>query len=472
MALRPSWLIPRRIVFAVIVPVALVGVVTATILSRQLMPRTRTYLVERNHSDLVNATLFALETCEFGLENLLALRLASEPAMVETVRADTIDRVMDLQKRYSAVQLLIMRGDALVAASDDFSIAMIESALPLPIPAPEHPVRINSPEPAYIFWRYFPFYRWHIVGYLSDADGLGPLTQAQWVIGWSVVVLLSAFTLALVAVFFLLVARPLSRLTWAAESVTQGEYRTVPVERPDEIGQLAKSFNAMVDELRRRARESRELTARLQRGLREKEVLLQEVHHRVRNNLSVIVSLLSLRAMKMEQNEEVVQAFEESKERIRAMALVHSRLYESGDFSHIGTVDYIGTLANEISRSRDPQGRVGLEHDLQPIKVDLNRAIPLGLIVNEALTNAYNHAFDGVPNGKIRLTFRKDAENRCCLAIRDNGRGIDATGSPRHGLGMTLIEELTKQLGGELHIRSEHGLSVEVRFPCPPGQQE
>lgn len=132
----------------------------------------------------------------------------------------------------------------------------------------------------------------------------------------------------------------------------------------------------------------------LEKALEEKDLLLKEIHHRVKNNLMIISSLLSLQARYL-KDKEALEIFKESENRARSMALIHERLYRSSNLKEIDMMDYLQTLARSIFTSYAPQG-VELKFDIDKIKMDIELAIPVGLIVNELITNSFKHAF---PNG-------------------------------------------------------------------------
>ncbi len=213
----------------------------------------------------------------------------------------------------------------------------------------------------------------------------------------------------------------------------------------------------------------REREALIQLNERRLETLLKEVHHRVKNNLQLIVSLLSLKAG---GSEEVDDAFAESIDRIRVMATIHETLYESRDFSHIDLGAYVRTIVEWImsSYAHGPTlPRLSLE--LEPVTVDIDAAVPCGLIVNELFTNTIKYAFgDDHPNPTVSVGVARDAGGAVVLSVGDNGRGLPADIEPERAetLGLQLIVSLAAQLKGSWSLDRSGGTAWTVRFARPP----
>ncbi len=204
----------------------------------------------------------------------------------------------------------------------------------------------------------------------------------------------------------------------------------------------------------------------LRSSLAEKDVLLREVHHRVKNNMQIISSLLAL-----QEGADPACAgsepFLKSRQRIRAMAMVHEALYRSGALSALDSGAYLGDLARALAAAYDAAGRdVRLDLDLAPHLLEPDRAIPCGLLVNELLTNALRHAFDGRGHGVVRLSTRT-RDGVFSLSVADDGGGMAPDASEPRGIGMQLSRSLVDQLGGSMRIDSgPHGTRVDVSFPA------
>jgi PAS domain S-box-containing protein len=231
-------------------------------------------------------------------------------------------------------------------------------------------------------------------------------------------------------------------------------------ERTAELAQANASLQTEVIE-RKRAEE------KVLVSLREKEILLKEVHHRVKNNLQIISSLLELQSGYI-HDEQSLRFFRESQDRIKTMALVHERLYASADLASIDVCEYLKNLTSQLVLSYvvDP-GYIDLEFDIGEFCLGIEEAIPCGLIVNELVSNSLKYAFSGKPGGKIAVTCRADAEDMVVLSVSDNGVGIpeelDITSSET--LGLQIVFLLTRQLRGTVNVRNDGGTSFAIRFP-------
>jgi two-component sensor histidine kinase len=204
--------------------------------------------------------------------------------------------------------------------------------------------------------------------------------------------------------------------------------------------------------------------------LEEKEWLLKEVHHRVKNNLQLIISLLQSQR-KYLLDDAAVHAIEQSQHRVRAMALIHQKLYRSEDLSHIDMPDYIQEVVEHLSESFDPDEQVTFHFRLAPLALDVAQAVPLGLIVNEAITNALKYAFPPGSRpvghgGTVQVSLTHEAGDRYLLVVADDGVGLPADVDLRrsNSMGANIMRGLSKQLGGTLHVDSHQGVTVSVSF--------
>ncbi len=203
-------------------------------------------------------------------------------------------------------------------------------------------------------------------------------------------------------------------------------------------------------------------------SLREKEVLLKEIHHRVKNNLQIITSLLNLQSRSI-HDEESLKQFTNAKNRVRAMALIHEKLYQSGDYARINLPQYVSTMLGELwANYQIPGHPIGRECDMEDVILTLDQAIPCGLIINEVITNSLKYAFPGEPKSDavIKISARRDAGGYVEIVISDNGIGmaeeVDVANSRTFGL--TLINLLTTQIGGKVTIDRDNGTKVTIRF--------
>ncbi|MEA1935662.1 MAG: sensor histidine kinase, partial [Thermodesulfobacteriota bacterium] len=204
---------------------------------------------------------------------------------------------------------------------------------------------------------------------------------------------------------------------------------------------------------------------KVQQSLKEKEVMLQEIHHRVKNNMQVISSLLNLQAGYV-KDEQALELFRECQNRVRTMALIHERLYQSKDLASIDFADYIRSLAGGLLHmySIDPD-IIKLNIHAEDVFLDINKAIPCGLIINELVSNAFKHAFPEGREGEISITLKEDkADNRYTLIVSDNGVSfpVDLDFRETETLGMRLVNILTEQLHGTIEIDRSDGTSFEI----------
>jgi PAS domain S-box-containing protein len=205
---------------------------------------------------------------------------------------------------------------------------------------------------------------------------------------------------------------------------------------------------------------------RLKASLHEKEALLKEIHHRVKNNLQVVSSLLGLQSRTI-QDPEMRKRFQESQNRIHSMALLHESLYQSENLSQIDFPDYIRQLAAHLFRSYGVNERVRLKTDLDKLDLTLDTAVPCGLIINELLSNSLKYAFPNGRSGVIRIAMREESESRIRLVVADDGIGLasdlDWTTTPT--LGLRLVRTLGQQLGATVEVNSRNGTEVQLAFP-------
>jgi two-component sensor histidine kinase len=208
---------------------------------------------------------------------------------------------------------------------------------------------------------------------------------------------------------------------------------------------------------------------RLKAALAEKELLLREMNHRVKNNFQIMEGLLRFQALKA-SDPGLSGQFDALNERIRAMAAVHERLSESGNTSMVDFADFVRTIAGELGTSyRKDEFRVRIDVAAAPLELDINLAIPCALILNEILTNAFKYAFPPSRQKRARVSISLALREGGLveLAVRDSGIGIKPGIEPgkTESLGMTLISMLTVQLGGELLLDREGGTAYTLTFP-------
>lgn len=224
---------------------------------------------------------------------------------------------------------------------------------------------------------------------------------------------------------------------------------------------LAEGFRRM-DDLE--ALEQRNLD--LEGSLAEKVVLLKEVHHRVKNNLQVISSLLSLRAEGIE-DPLALRSFEDSRAQVESMALIHERLYETEDLARLDCAEYVRALAENVFSSYGiDTGRIGLTIDVTPHIVSVDTATQCGLIVHELVSNALRHAFPDGRCGQVRVESGPLSVRRGWLRVVDDGVGLpaDLVSLSSGSLGLRLVGDLARQLNSTIEVTRDGGSSFEVQY--------
>lgn len=199
-------------------------------------------------------------------------------------------------------------------------------------------------------------------------------------------------------------------------------------------------------------------------ALKEKEALLKEIHHRVKNNLQVISSLLSLQARRLEEQESK-EALKASQSRVQSMALIHKDLYSHDDLSKINIQRYLENLSQQILASYQSNDKqITLNVEAAPIEMDVDTLIPIGLIVNELVTNALKYAFDQMEEGALWVKFASEADH-LILSVADNGIGIQENEKTPNSFGMKLIRIFAQKLNAKLEILNQGGTLVRLAIP-------
>jgi two-component sensor histidine kinase len=225
--------------------------------------------------------------------------------------------------------------------------------------------------------------------------------------------------------------------------------------------------NAMVTDMKEKQLNAiLEAEGKIRASLREKEVLLKEIHHRVKNNLQIVSSLLYLQAARTE-HPGAVSALTESRARVRSMALIHEKLYQSPNLASVDMGEYTRSLVSDLQHShRTENNSVRLTVDIGEINLGITEAIPCGLIINELVSNAVKHAFPKGKEGQIRIQLVRENTKHILLTVSDNGVGfpenVDFRNSP--SLGLTLVNSLVQQLDGSIELDRQGGTTFTITF--------
>jgi two-component sensor histidine kinase len=205
---------------------------------------------------------------------------------------------------------------------------------------------------------------------------------------------------------------------------------------------------------------------KLKRSLSEKEILLKEIHHRVKNNLQIITSMINLQ-LKMVKDESVKRTLQDSLNRINTMGQLHRSLYQGESLAEVRMGEYLDSLLDSIRDMFGTRGKeVKIETHFEDISLDPDKAIPVGLIVNELVTNSYKHAFEDRPQGSIFVSLSASDSEGFHLSVRDDGSGIleKINAKDPDSLGTRLVSVFVTQLKGRLENTSAGGLTVDVFF--------
>lgn len=213
---------------------------------------------------------------------------------------------------------------------------------------------------------------------------------------------------------------------------------------------------------------NKEITSKneqLRQLLNDREWLLKEIHHRVKNNLQMATSLLIAQSSYL-TNDAAVRAVKDSLRRLEAMSLIHQKLYQTENISTIAIPGYINELVRYLQQSFDTGNRIVFEQNIEPLNIDVSQAIPLGLIINESIINAIKYAFPNLQKGIVSINLQTDGADHLLLKISDNGSGLPAGFDimKHNSLGLDLMQGLTRQLKGSFHIESNKGVHIMIRF--------
>lgn len=306
-------------------------------------------------------------------------------------------------------------------------------------------------------YRWLPDRKLALIVKQDAAEAFGPATFLGTqiaIVGLAV----SFFVILISLIFAKQLTTPLKQLVQGAQTIGQGNLNfRLDIKGPDEITLLSKAFDQMAENLK---------TTMI--SLDEKEILLREIHHRVKNNLQMIQSLLNLQMNKTE-NLSCLGPLQDSKNRISSIALVHNTLYHSKDLSTIDLDQYFQELVNNLANiSRPIDSHITLDYEIQQLPLSLDAVIACGLITNELVTNALKYAFPCNRKGEIIIKLIQWDKTQALLMVSDNGVGMPVDTNPRKTatLGLELVHILSEsQLEGTLNCDMTKGVTYSIHFP-------
>jgi|GEM_PF-2166549 len=231
---------------------------------------------------------------------------------------------------------------------------------------------------------------------------------------------------------------------------------------------LADNSRQSLQRAREEIQRREALSLVVESNLREKEMLLKEIHHRVKNNLTVIYSLLNLQKTHIHNKQQAIDAFDDMRSRIISMSLVHEQLYQSKNFSQIAMKHYIHNMAEQLKFMYTPKKSIDIRLDVEDISLSMDNAIPCGMMINEITSNAFKHAFQQTEHPVILITLKQQSQEKIQLTVSDNGSGLPADldlDNPK-SMGLRLVHLLVEQLDAQVYITQENGTRFTITFPA------
>ena len=307
-----------------------------------------------------------------------------------------------------------------------------------------------------------PQTQWMVIVTVPADAAFEPVTRIRTLFGVGAA-LAAVLALAIAFVSLQKAAKPLAHLVLDTRSIAEGNYAIR--EAPSGY----KEINDLIDHFYRMARIIQNREESLRESLEDKTALLKELHHRVKNNLQIVVSLLSLQTRRVE-DQNLKTSLQDTRDRIHSMALLHEMLYRSDNLAQINFVAYVEELCRQLKRSfGSSAARVCVESSFVWIGLPLEQSVPCGLIINELVTNAFKHAFRNKPVGVVTVKLQSSDRRALILSIKDNGVGLPSGFDPASSntLGIQLVCSLASQLKGQLTVeRSDgEGAVLSVTFP-------
>ncbi|MCK4910122.1 MAG: HAMP domain-containing protein [Thermodesulfovibrionales bacterium] len=294
----------------------------------------------------------------------------------------------------------------------------------------------------------------------------------------SIILLVLLIGALIVSGLTIAIIKPISELEEAAEIIGSGDLsHRVLIRTKDEIGRLSETFNKMAENLEGSNKElTQEITERkhaeekLKQALDDKDMLMKEVHHRVKNNFVVIQSLLALQ-MKDISDVKSKAYFADTQNRVKSMTMIHEMLHKSDDITKLGSSEYIRKIINTLfSNYKVQTNHIKLRYDIDDIELDVDTMIPLGLIINELVSNALKYAFPDDMKGELDISMKRAGKGNCELVVKDTGVGLpeDFDMQKVTSLGLIIVNFLVSQIDGSLEVSNEDGTEFRVSFREKP----
>lgn len=271
----------------------------------------------------------------------------------------------------------------------------------------------------------------------------------------------------LILLLFKRVLKNINTITKTAILVNQGNKNIrSEIKGKDDIGILGQSFDSMLDFFENSIKtldlKVKEKTKELSESLEEKETLLKEIHHRVKNNLALTIGLLELQEEEI-YDDKTKKVLIDIQERIYTMELLHRKLYESTNLNKISLKAYIKDLVDAISRAYNIDEKIKIDFKIEEINLNIEATMPLGLIINELVTNSFKYAFANNDNPKLQIEISKQSNN-LIIIIKDNGKGLTQDISNPNTLGLKLVDTIVKfQLQGDIEYKYENGAKFIIK---------
>ena len=232
----------------------------------------------------------------------------------------------------------------------------------------------------------------------------------------------------------------------------------------DELQQAKNDLEARV---KSRTKSLEQANSQIKDALEEKDVLLREIHHRVKNNLQIVSSLLGLQARRI-SDKAAIDQLNEAQNRIQSIVLIHERLYLTENLARVDYDEYVRDLVGALNHSfAGDVGKVTIDIDIGDLALGVNTAVPCGLIITELVTNSFQHAFLDNGGGSITIKMAADGDDGFLLVVGDSGRGIPEGFNMNAGsnIGLQIVNSLVKQLKGTIEFDTQKGVEATIRFP-------